>query len=127
MRKFLLLVILLFLAFRYGGEYILSEDFQKYGDREKAQWTCRVNNVLGGMYQIGSEYQRAFQFYDRVLTRCPATTMAEEALFQKAACLENMMDPLRAISAYEEYIEKHPHGESYKSALRSIDRIKLSR
>ncbi len=127
MRKFLLTAILLFLGIRYGVTFLISEDFQKYGDREKAQWTCHVNNVLGGLCQIGSKYQRAFQFFDRVATRCPETPMAEKALFQKAACLESLGQPLQALAVYQEYTEKYPNGENFRLSHRAVDRIKLAR
>ena len=127
MRKFLLTAILLFLGIRYGLKYITSEDFQKYGDREKAQWTCRVNNALGGLYQIGSEYRLAHDLFNRVLTRCPNSPMAEEALFQKASCLENMNDPQQALAVYQEYRETFPNGDKVITATNASERIKFGR
>jgi hypothetical protein len=125
MRRTVLFIILIVVAGKYGLDYILSADFQNYGDRTKAQWTCQVNNVMGGLYEVGSEYQKALNLYERTIKRCPQTPLAENAMFHRAACMEVAI-PGAAMGAYQEYLDAFPDGEKRASALRSIDRIRLA-
>ena len=127
LRRTILLVILLVVAGKYGLDYLLSPEFQAYGDRHKAQWTCQVNNTFGGFFEIGSEYERALDLYGKVLTRCPETSYAEYAMFHKAVCLDSMTHMSDALAAYQAYLEAYPEGIKRPSALRAADRIRLAR
>ncbi len=127
MRKPLITLVLFGFAIYYGFNYILSEDFQVYGDRKKAQWTCRVNIAVGGLYKISSSYKKAHDLFDRVLKRCPNTEMAGEAMFNKASCLEEISGPTEAMAVYQEYIDTFPQGDKYYNAMRAINRIKVSK
>ena len=127
MRRYVLSVILLLLGLKYGIDFLLSEDFQKYGDKKKAQWTCHVNNFLGGIYEISSEYRQSVGLYDRVLNRCPDTPMAERAMFFKAYCLENLNQPREAMDAYIQYRDTFPNGQRINKVTTAIDRIRFSK
>ena len=127
MRKFVLYAILIVLGLKYGIHFLLSEDFQNFGDRKKAPWTCQVNNLLGGLFEVSSDYQRSIYFYDHVLNRCPETPMAEHALFSKGYCLESLNLPHEAMDVYVQYRETFPSGERIRKVNTAIDRIRFSR
>ena len=47
MRGFLIFVVVLGISVKMGWDYLNSEAFQSYGDRNKAEWTCKVDFWLG--------------------------------------------------------------------------------
>jgi hypothetical protein len=122
-----LFVALIFYGLYKGNQFLFSPEFQAYADKTKAPWTCHVNLFLGGIYDIGSNYQAAYNVYDKITTRCPETPMASDGLFFKAAALESLYRPSEAFVLYQEYVDTFPEGERRISALRSLDRIRLSR
>ncbi len=119
--KWLILIVGVGYGIARGAGFILSDGFQKYGDEKKAPWTCQVNNVIGQLYTIMSEYDRAKYFFDHTLTRCPDTSMAELALFKVAYCIEGNGDVRRAAAAYKEYAAKYPGTKRARLALRSSE------
>lgn len=127
MRTKLLIVVLIIYGIYRGIVFVFSDDFQTYGNKVKAPWTCNANLILGGIYEIGSNYQPAFEVYENVLTRCPETSMAEQALFHKAVTVEELHRPFEALGIYQAYLDTYPEGEKKLTAIRSIDRIRLSR
>jgi hypothetical protein len=127
LRKYLLLTLLLVLGSKEGCEYITSEDFQRYGDKKKAPWTCRVNNFLASVHVIRSNYSEAIALYDRVLARCPETTIAANAMFHRAECFDHASRVPEAIDAYSLYAETFPEGERIRTVHKAIDRLKFSR
>jgi outer membrane protein assembly factor BamD (BamD/ComL family) len=127
MRKFVLTAVLVILSLKYGIDYLLSEKFQNYGDQKKAQWTCQVNNFLAGLFEVSSDYQRSIDLYDRVLTRCPESPMAEQAMFSKAYDLENLNHPHEAYDVYLQYRDAFPNSDKIGKVNRAIDRIRFSK
>ena len=126
-RKVVLTIILIILAAKYSWDYITSEDFQKYADKTKAPWTCQVNMILGGMYDVMSEYNSSYAMFDRVINRCPNLPVAGDALFRKADALESLSRMQDALPVYYEYVEKYPDGKNIRIAQKAIDRIRFSR
>src|SRR5512135_3209738 len=109
-RKLILTIVLMGLSIYYSWVFINSDKFQQLGDKKKVQWTCYVNNFLGGLGEVASNYQHAIDLYDHVLTRCPDKPTAEMALFGKAACLYNMGRIQDATAVYQQYLDTYPQG-----------------
>lgn len=127
MRGKLIIIALIFYGIYRGFVFFFSPEFQAYGDKVKAPWTCKANLLLGGIYETGSNYEAAYQMYENILKRCPKTPMAEQALFYKAVCMEDLHHPFDAVAVYQSYLDTYPEGEKKMRAIRSIDRIRLSR
>ena len=127
MLKPLVFTLLVALGLRYGWLYINSEDFQKYGDQKKAGWTCHVNNTLASFYETMSEYQLAYNLYERTAARCPQTSSGEDATFRMADCLQNSGRPGEAMLQYQKFAEEYKDSKYKKLALEAYDRIRLSR
>ncbi len=123
-KKYFLTIIAVVLAVKYGFEYISSDDFQKYGDEKKAGWTCYVNNILGNLDIVMSEYRDAYKLFERVTVRCPETDMEAEASFKMAECLAGSGYNAQAAVAYEQYAEKHPTTRRARLAIRSASILK---
>ncbi len=127
MRKYVLFFLFIIFAAKYGYDYLLSEGFQQYGDRENAQWTCTVTNILGDFYLTTSDYKLAQSLYSRVMKRCPKTPMDEKATFRYATCLEKTSSWTDAGVYYQKYVENFPHGKNARVAAEALDRINFSR
>ncbi len=127
MQKLILFALLGILGVKFGFNYLVSEEFQKFGDAKKAQWTCRVNNVLGNLFIVASKYERAYDLFARVIERCPETPMVEEATFKMGECLEDMGRPNEAIPIYAKYAETYPNTRRARLAVRRSQNIQLSR
>jgi tetratricopeptide (TPR) repeat protein len=124
LRNFIIAVIVIVVGFKYGYDYLLSEDFQKYGDRTKAEWTCQVNNVMGNMNMVMSHYSDAYNLFDRVVKRCPDSPTREEAQFNMADCLNSMGRNADSMAAYQQFIEDFKDSKRVKIAVRAIEIIK---
>lgn len=123
MLKFGIGAILLIFGFKYGVTYLTSEDFQRYGDENKAQWTCRVNNLMGQFYVTMSHYDDALKVFTPVLKRCPKTPMAEEATFRIAICLEETGRRAEAAEVYRRYAAAYKGTERARVAARAAEII----
>lgn len=119
MRNLIIGSVLFFLGIKYGLGYLGSEKFQEYGDRSKAPWTCRANIILGELDILLSRYAEAQPLFERVLDRCPETSVAETAEFRVAQCLEKNKRLGAARNAYEQYAEKYPNTERARIAQRA--------
>jgi TolA-binding protein len=112
--RYIVIIALLVVGFRFGYNYLGSEDFQRYGDEHNAQWTCRVNNLMGDLCMTMSRYGEALRWFEPVLKRCPKTSIAEEALFRKGTALEAMGRRVEAAEIYRKY------AETYKGTKRAV-------
>lgn len=122
--KTVLLLAALVAGSIYGYDFVMSEKFQAYGDKHKAEWTCVVNNFIGNLYVVMSKYKKAENFFAPVVARCPKTSMAEEASFKVASCLEAQGLPNEAIAAYKKYLEAYPTTKRAKLASFAVDRLR---
>jgi len=122
MRKFIIFAILVIFGLQYGKKYILSEDFQKYGDKKKAVWTCYVNDFIGEFYIALSRYGKAQPFFERSKKRCKGKPIAEKAAFKVAYCLENT-NRGRAKKEYLQFIEDFPESKRVKLAQKKVSRL----
>lgn len=118
MVKKIAIVILLVAGIAKGCSFVLSDDFQRYGDEGNRQWTCRVNKVLGEFYITMSKYDRAKYFFERILTRCPKTKMEEEAFFKVGYCYEGMGQNPTALVQYRKFLKRYPRSDLYPLALK---------
>lgn len=126
----LIIGTIVFIAVFLGGlNFVFSDKFQKYGDTNKAQWTCYVNNFAGNLYIVMSKYDEAYDLFDKSVKRCPDKPLVEEARFQMAKCLEFMGRPSEAVVAYEQYANdyKDINPKRARLATRSIQAINLTR
>ena len=117
MQKLILGSILLFASVKYGFGFLTSDKFQAYGDRTRAPWTCRVNNLLGEFETMLSRYDKAQVLFEKTLARCPETPMAEHAAFRTAKCLQDRGRLPEARNAYLRYAETYPDTRRAKMAL----------
>ncbi len=123
MRNFLIGLILVFVGGKYGADYLVSPKFQEFGDRTKAPWTCQVNNFIGNMDMVMSQYEEALPFFQKTSARCPKTNMAEAADFEIAECLSKMNNNSAAYAAYKSFLEKYPGSKRAKIAARAAQII----
>lgn len=123
MRGPLLAILVMCAGFYFGLKYLYSPEFQDYGDRNKAAWTCRVNNIMAELYVVMSKYAEAKALYERVVERCPETSAAETAEFNIAKCLDNMNYPLEAQRAYDQFVKNHPGSKRAKTAARAAQMV----
>ncbi|MCG3204274.1 MAG: hypothetical protein KCHDKBKB_00989 [Elusimicrobia bacterium] len=126
MLKFILVVGALVAGVKYGCEYLLSAEFEKYADESKAQWTCQFENFLGHVHVQMSNYEKGYYRYSHAVRRCPESSLAETGAFGAARCLEGMGDRSRAVAAYEAFVEKYPASKRAKAAQKSVDILKGS-
>ena len=125
MKKYIIVIGLIIFGIKYGYDYVLSEKFQTYADKTKAPWTCKVNNFMGNIFMVGSEYNRAYDLFQRVLARCPETADAEEAEYKSADALAGMGEMRRAVAAYEAYAEAHKGTKRAGLASKAAGGIRL--
>lgn len=123
MRNFLIGLILVFVGGKYGADYLISPKFQEYGDRTKAPWTCQVNNFIGHMDMLMSQYSEALPFFQKTAARCPKTSMAEAAEFEIAECYSKMNNNPAAYAAYMSFVEKYPRSSRAKIAARAAQLV----
>jgi TolA-binding protein len=121
--KYLIAFVALLAGLKFGYDYLQSDDFQRYGDENAAQWTCYVNNLMGELEITMSHYDRALQYFLPVLKRCPKTSMAEEATFKTATCLEQMGRRGEAAEVYRRYVALYPNTRRARIAQRAADII----
>jgi TolA-binding protein len=119
--KYFVAAFLLFLGLRFGYNYLLSPEFQKYADENHSSWTCYVNNLLGDFYVTMSRYEEARAMYQPVIKRCAKTPMAERAAFNIAECLEHSGHRPEAIVAYRKFAEDYKGSPRARTAARSAD------
>jgi uncharacterized protein HemY len=117
--KYLVTVAVIILGIKYGISYLESDDFQRYGDEQHAEWTCHVNNLLGQLYLTMSHYDQAMGFFLPVMKRCPKTPMSEEAMFRVAICLEQSGHRAEAANVYTQYALTYKGTERAKIATRA--------
>jgi|GEM_PF-5374900 len=127
MIKYLFVVVLFLVGTRKGCLYLNSDQFQKYGDEKKAQWTCHVNDILAETAIFFSKYTRAEALYQKILTRCPETGMAEKALYKIGTCYEGRNLYNQAIESYENYLKVYPDSGRSKKVLKKIQVLQVSR
>jgi len=119
--KYVLYGAIVIFGLKYGFAYLGSEDFQRYADESKAPWTCRVNIIMGKFNMMLSRHDKAILWFNPVLTRCPKTSMTEEAMFQIAVNLEQMGRRAEAIEAYKKYAEVYKGSKRSRLALKAAD------
>ena len=123
MFKYIVALFLVVFGVRYGYNYLNSEDFQRWGDEHHAEWTCKVNNLLGNINMTMSRYDEALHWFGPVLKRCPDTPMAEEATFRTAISLETMGRRQEAAVIYRTYAEKYKGTERSRIATKAAEII----
>lgn len=119
--RYIIYGALLIFGLKYGLTYLGSEEFQRYGDEHQAQWTCRVNNLMGQLNITMSRYDEALRWFTPVLKRCPKTSMSEEALFRIAVCLENSGRRAEAMETYKKFAETYKGTPRARTALKAAD------
>jgi len=115
------LIILSFVFAKFLLDYFYSPEFQRYGDENKAQWTCYVNNVIGELYVLMSRYKDAEDSFRPILERCSNSSLAEIAEFKVAECLDKENRRSEAIAAYMAYIGKYPASSYSAIAQKNIE------
>ena len=126
MRNFFIFLILVVAGVKYGTHYLLSDDFQEYANRTKAPWTCKFENVVGHLHMVMSDYDAAREHFDHTIKRCPDSPQMEEAMFERARCVEAMGDVRSAVALYNEFAEKYPGTKRARIALRAADMIRVN-
>jgi len=126
MRKVVLILILIAFGAKYGVDYLFSDEFQAYGDRTKAGWTCQVNYFIGEYFNVLSRYRTSRVYFQKIMERCPETPIAERAHFEFARALENQGLRRDAVVAYEEYATKYAGTKRGRLAGKSADILKSS-
>lgn len=111
---------------KYGSDYLLSPSFEKYADDSRASWTCHFENILGNIHVVMSNYQKGYFRFSHAAARCPNTSMAEEAEYEMARCLEGMANRPQAAQAYEDFVKKYPGSSRVRSSLRSAQMLRGS-
>ena len=124
MLKFILIVAAIFGGFKYGGGYLLSEDFQQYADRSKSPWTCYLDNTFGDFHMTMSNYQSAYYRFSHSVARCPDSSAGERAQFEVAHSLELAGDRNGAALEYDKYVKKYPETKRARIAQRSVDLLR---
>ena len=104
--RFIIVVVAIVALLNFCFHYIISDKFQNYGDRRKAQWTCLVNMKLGNFYLTLSKYKKGRTYFERLMKRCPEGKLAEEASYQIAYTYEMDNKPRMATKLYLEFLEK---------------------
>jgi TolA-binding protein len=127
MKRYLFFTLAVIFALKYGYTYITSEEFQKYGDKTKAPWTCQANNYLARYYRVVDDGQRAQEVYSRVIKRCPKTPFAEEAAFGIAEAYDEMYLTRQAMEAYSQFIEQYKTSPLKNRAIKALSRINTTR
>ena len=117
--KFIIFSALLYAGGKYGGEYLLSNDFEVYADRTKAPWTCQLEIIFGKLHFMRDDYDKAMMRYSHAIARCPGSS--EEAEFEMARCLEAKQLRTQAYEAYTAFVKKYPGSRRAKAADRSAD------
>ncbi len=126
MRKFLFILVALSIGLKIGWDYVMSEDFQAYGDRTKAEWTCQVDFWMAEYYVVLSEYPDAWKLFHRGAERCPKTEIGEKCAFEYAHCLESGGKRGDAVAAYLKFIEDYPDSARARLAQKSIDMLRTA-
>ena len=104
---------------KYGIDYLRSDAFEKYADQSKAPWTCQLENAIGDLHIVMSEYRKGYFRFSHTVSRCSDTQLAQDAEFQVARCLEGMALRNDAVAAYEAFAKKYPENPRARSAARS--------
>ena len=120
LRKYLLTVLLVVLAVKYGFGYLMSERFQVLADEKKWQWTCHLNDGLAEFHIILSDYNQALALYDRLLKRCPKTPLLSKVEYRIAECYDKSGRRGLAKEAYAAYVEKYPDTNRARLAARKL-------
>lgn len=123
MKKGFLYLILIVVALQYGYSYITSDDFQKYGDQTKAQWTCQANNTLGFLTLLGDNPSRAFFYYSKTAARCPATSEGYQAILKMAECYGYMGKRQEAMDLLQNFIEQNKQSPLVGDFQKQLDKI----
>lgn len=120
MKKFLIFLVALIVGLKYGSDYLTSPDFQAYGDRTKAPWTCQVNNLMGHFLMFMGQYRSAIPYFQKTVDRCPETSMSEIGEFEVAECLSKTNRYPEAIEVYRAFSEHYPTSERAPIAKRAV-------
>lgn len=124
MIRFLVILVVIVVAFNRGFNYLLSDDFQAYADQSKAIWTCEVTYVLGQYNELLSRYQRAGFYFQKVIARCPDTPVCEQAEFAYATALQSMGRRRDAGNAFHAFAEKYPGSRRSRVARKAADLLR---
>jgi len=119
--KFLILAAIIFFGVKYGGQYLLSNEFELYADQKKDPATCEFEIVLGKLHYMQDDYDKAMMRYAHAVDRCPNSTMAEEAEFETARCLEAKHLRRPAYDAYVAFTKKYPGTKRARIADKSAE------
>jgi hypothetical protein len=119
MIKYVAGILVAVIGIKYGVEYVTSPKFQEYGDKTKAPWTCQVNNVMGHLLMVMSNYDRAMYYFGETVRRCGDGPSGEVAEFETAECLSKLNHVRDAYVAYKAFVEKHPGTARAKIAERA--------
>lgn len=119
--KFLIFVGLLFAGGKYGIDYLHSNEFEVYADRTKAPWTCHLEVVFGKLHFMRDDFDKAMMRYSHAIRRCPESSMAEEADFEIARCLEAKNERAAAYAAFIEFTKKYPNSPKAKIADKAAE------
>lgn len=124
MGKWVVLVLALIVGGKMGVSYLLSDDFQDLADKKNFQWSCHLNNLMGNLHIVMSNYKEAHDLFERSLKRCPETSCGEEAAFKMAETLHSHGGRSATIQAYEKFLEAYPDSVRAKTARKAIDVLK---
>lgn len=119
--KGVLAAIGVIVAIKFGIEYLYSPKFQEFGDKSKAPWTCQVNNLMGHLYMVTSDYDKAIPLFRKTAERCPESSMCEVAEFEIAESLSKSGQGREAYNAYKSFIEKYKGSKRAKIAQRASE------
>lgn len=83
---------------------------QLYYDIDKIAYLDRIE-ASGGSGFVPEDYGRSINLYERVLSQYPGSEVEDVALYSLGYCLNQMGDPIGAVSKYRQLLADHPDSE----------------
>jgi TolA-binding protein len=124
MKKLFLVILLGIGGWYWAKENLQSQKIMAYAQKKKdPQLSPKIEYYLGLYHETRTEYPRAVQVFEQLLTDYPSSQFAASALIKLAASYERNGRRDDALNAYRTYLERWPNGDRAGLAQSNADRL----
>lgn len=125
MKKFLVVILLLYGAYYYASTHFKFEDTLVYAKKHpEAKWAPAVGYYVGMVYYQRGDYERSQQAFTQLLTDFPTCHYAPTALVRLDDSAEYNHDWETAKAALTRYAEEYPKGKDIELVTKKLEILK---
>lgn len=119
------LVVIIGVGAYINSRYTLEDAVSYAKTHPDPSMSPRIEAYVGGLQYMRSEYPKALNAYEQMLTDYPTCQYAPKALLRVGTIYQERNDFAKAREAYEKYIEQFPEGANIDTVKKKYEFIKF--